>query len=340
MAMAHVAASLDKLEDSHTFFLPPQRPYTHDYGFQLQMIGNRCYVSRVRPGSDAEAKGVRPGDEVLGLNGYRPIRDNLWKMQYAFWMLRPQAGLRLNLLSPTGTEEQLDAMAKIRELPAVLDATGSGIWDLVREEEREEYGVRVRYAEEGDDLLIVKIPEFLPELEVDSVTGKMRKHSAVILDLRGDPGGSVDTLEALLGSVFKNKVKIADRVARDSTKPLETIPTWHGFSGKLVVLVDSQSASAAELFARVIQLENRGLVVGDRSAGAVMEAERYSHTLGVDKVIAYGASVTVANLIMTDGKSLEHRGVIPDVLALPTPDALQAAATRCWPKPRNCWGSI
>ena len=57
-ALSQIAALLDSLDDSHTFFLPPPRPYVHDYGFQMEMIGDRCYVVRVRPGTDAETKGV------------------------------------------------------------------------------------------------------------------------------------------------------------------------------------------------------------------------------------------------------------------------------------------
>jgi C-terminal processing protease CtpA/Prc len=91
------------------------------------------------------------------------------------------------------------------------------------------------------------------------------------------------------------------------------------YKGKLVVLIDSRSASASELFARVVQLEKRGTVIGDRSAGAVMRARRFSYQAGTDKVIFYGASITDADLIMADGKSLEKVGVTPDELLLPTP---------------------
>src|SRR5215831_9628940 len=69
MALSHVAAALDVLDDSHTFFLPPSRPVRIDFGYQLQMIGDKCFVVRVRPHSDAEAKGLKPGDQVLALNG-------------------------------------------------------------------------------------------------------------------------------------------------------------------------------------------------------------------------------------------------------------------------------
>jgi len=87
-------------------------------------------------------------------------------------------------------------------------------------------------------------------------------------------------------------------------------------------LIDSKSGSAAELFARVIQLEKRGVVIGDVTQGAVMEAKHYEEKAGVDTVIFYGASVTEWDLVMSDGKSLEHVGVTPDEILLPSPHAL------------------
>jgi C-terminal processing protease CtpA/Prc len=84
------------------------------------------------------------------------------------------------------------------------------------------------------------------------------------------------------------------------------------------VLVDGGSASAAEILGRVVQLEHRGTVIGDRTAGAVMEARDYQDQQGADFKIFYGFSVTVADLIMSDGKSLEKTGVKPDEQVLPT----------------------
>jgi C-terminal processing protease CtpA/Prc len=125
MSLAHIAQALLTLNDSHTFFLPPQRPYRHDYGFQTEMIGDKCYVIRVRPGSDAEAKGLKPGNEVLSVDGFQPDRASLWKMNYRYDVLRPEPGLRLVVRDVEGNQGQVDVLAKMRALRTSL-ATASG----------------------------------------------------------------------------------------------------------------------------------------------------------------------------------------------------------------------
>jgi C-terminal processing protease CtpA/Prc len=96
------------------------------------------------------------------------------------------------------------------------------------------------------------------------------------------------------------------------------------FKGELVVLVDSRSASAAEVVARIVQMEKRGTIIGDRSSGAVMRSRNHGHKHGQEIVLYYGASITESDLVMTDGKSLEGVGVVPDKLMLPTAADLAA----------------
>lgn len=309
MALSVIAATLDSLNDTHTFFLPPDRPYIHDFGWQIQVIGNRCFVTEVRPGSDAESKGVRPGDQVLSIDGYDPSPENLRKLRYIFDLLRPQPSLGLVLLSPIGQQRQVDITAKIERRR------------YVRDEETEDHLLRARRVAIGSDLMVLKVPEFVDfsHSQVWDMFKKARDGKALIIDLRGNPGGSVDTLAQIISHVFDHDVKIGDRVERKGTKPLVVKHNAHDqFTGKLIVLVDRDSASASELFARVVQIEKRGIVIGDHTAGAVMEAKDYDYTAGTDTVVFYGASITEANIVMTDGKSLEHIGVTPDEVVLPT----------------------
>jgi len=319
-AVSEIAALLDGLNDSHTTFILPPRSYVHKYGFRLRMIGDRCYVIHVRHGSDAEKKGLKAGDQVLAVNDIPVTRKTLWRIEHIFQYLRPQPGLRLTLSGDDGQKRQLDAMAKMEPSPVVKYSLNQGINFEVRDWTEEEILLEPQYFEKGDDLLAVKIPAFALSAEgVDRVLGRMRKHKGVVLDLRGNPGGFTETLDRLVGGMFESDLKLYDRVRRDSTKPITVGGRHHdAFTGRLVVLIDSGSASASELFARIVQLQKRGFVMGDRSAGMVMEATSYPHEMLVDTALFYGAEITISDLIMTDGKSLEHVGVEPDIMVVPT----------------------
>lgn len=194
-------------------------------------------------------------------------------------------------------------------------------WQLASEADEEDD--RQRSAEVGD-VLVWKMPSFeVDPKDFSDVISKARKHPALIVDLRGNRGGSEDTLKAMLAQFFDHDIDLATRVARKDKKPLIVkVKGYTPYTGKLIVLIDSQSSSAAELFARVIQLEKRGQVIGDQSSGLVMEARDFGETLGAEFITVYGFSITSANLIMKDGKSLENTGVTPDELMLPTAQEL------------------
>jgi C-terminal processing protease CtpA/Prc len=137
----------------------------------------------------------------------------------------------------------------------------------------------------------------------------------------------VDTLKLTLQHVMDHEVLLWKFVSRKETKD-EVVKAgrFGNFKGQLIVLIDQRSSSAAEIFAKVVQLEHRGIVLGDRSAGAVMQSRQYTEAVGQETVVFYTVSVTSANLIMSDGKSLEKIGVVPDEFILPTASDLSAGA--------------
>jgi C-terminal processing protease CtpA/Prc len=315
--MITVALVLLELDDSHTFFAPPSRAANFEYGWLMQMIGNGCYVTAVKPKSDAEAKGLKAGDAILTIDGVRPTREIVWKMIYRYYALMPARSVRLVVQSPGDAQpHQLDISAKIDQRPSVLQ------WEqfFVRAEREGWFKYHDRFYEMGNDLLIWKMPTFsVSEKHIDAMMGKAKNYEALIIDLRDNGSGAVKALERLVGYFFDKDLKISDEKWRKETKP-SVAKTRGGdmFKGQLIVLVDSRSASASEFFARVMQLEKRGTVIGDRTMGAVMYSRYYDHQTGVGNVLLYGASVTVADVIMADGKSLEKVGVTPDEVLTPT----------------------
>jgi len=330
-AFGVIAWMLDGLNDSHTMFLPPSRPYLVEDGWEARFVGDACMITAVKEKSDAATKGLKPGDQILAIEGYRPTRDNWWKLNYAFHTLAPRAGLKLAVVSPGAQPREVTVMSAVRNLPKNYDFTrGADIWEVIRLEQSEQERFRTVTVELNGDVMIWKLPIFmLTDDQIDSFLKKANNHKAVIIDLRGNPGGAEENLSRLLGGVLDHEVKVGDRVERKAAKPFTAKSRGsHAYSGKLIVLIDSGSASSSEIFARVIQLEKRGKVIGDQSAGAVMEARRFefSQDKAFGEYLPYGVQVTIADLKMTDGKSLEHHGVVPDELLLPSPEELAAGA--------------
>jgi C-terminal processing protease CtpA/Prc len=258
----------------------------------------------------------------MSLEGFAVTRENSWKLQYAFEGLAPRSGMPMTLRSPAGKTRTTLVNAKVEKLPKQLDIPGPGKWfrskDIGRLRDP-------RVVEMGDDLMIWKLPRFnIEKGEIDKYIRLARKHHGLILDLRGNPGGSELVLSRLLASVFDRDVILGDKIRRHQTKPwkVRSRGAASAYSGKLLVPIDSQSATAAEIFARVTQIENRALIPGDKSAGMVMESRHSFFPAGQFDPIVAGVSATEADLRMTDGKSLERVGVNPDKVVLPKPEDL------------------
>ncbi len=326
--MGIIAQTLIDFNDSHLFFLPPPRMNRNDYGIEFRAHGENVLIHAVKPGSDAEAKGLKPGDRLISINNFPVIREKLWVLRYLFYALRPQPALRVVLQSPDQPERTVDFNAKVIQGKRVLDLTndnGVDLFDYIRQLEEGDHVSRHRYEKIGEDIFIWKMPQFdLEEGDVDIMFGRIKKCKSLILDLRGNGGGYVDTLKRMVTDVFDQEIKIAERNGRKELKPIVAKRFAGNFTGKIIVLIDNNSGSAAEIFARVMQLEKRGTVLGDRSAGAVMESLRYSFQSGMNTIIPYGFSITDADVIMKDGKTIEHVGVTPDELLVPTGKDLAA----------------
>jgi len=311
-----VAQSVLALDDSHTFFVPPSRAALVRYGWEMKMVGDDAFISAVKPGSDAETTGLKVGDTILAVDGFRPTRDNIWKMYYRYYALTPARSIRLVVQSPGEQQsKELNVPAKILRTANVTD-WGKLFVQYLRE--RRDVG-EDRYVEVDKDLFIWQMSTFsTSDTHVDSMMGKASRFKTLILDLRGNGGGYVKALERLGGYFFDRDVKIFDEKFRRETKPSTAKSRGSSiFKGELIVLVDSESASASELFARLIQIEKRGTVIGDRTSGSVMVSKFFDHKTGVGSILYFGTRVTVADAIMTDGKSLEKIGVTPDVVMVP-----------------------
>lgn len=320
-ALLAIAAAVAALHDSHTGFIPPRRPYNVDYGFAMQAVGDSaCYVTAVKPGSDAEAKGLKRGDQIVSINGVKLARQDLRVVQTGYAVF-PQAGFHLDVKPPEGDRKSLLVMAKVTPGQREISTADFDEWIKARPTLGQEN--KSRFFEVEKKVLFWKLPNFMIDPhDVGDLAKKARPFDTVVLDLRGNPGGRQDVLQALLGEFLDHDVTIGELKGRNGTKPL--IAKGRGKSaigGKLIVLIDSDSASASEIFSRTVQLEKRGTVIGDHSSGAVMTSQSFVHAAQIDaiNVTQYWSSITIEDVVLSNGERLEGLGVTPDEEIVPTP---------------------
>jgi carboxyl-terminal processing protease len=312
------------LGDSHTRFATPPRPVQVKYGWSLRTIGQHVHVQAVKPGSDAEKQGLRPGERVLAINGLPASRDTLPMIRYLLLGLNPQATLQVQLQAADGTRRDVTFAAEVKRLANNLTAQSGDWMRLVLDSESEDIKSRSYFQDLAPGVLYWRLASFTDDADVTAGLRKCGGYDQVILDLRGNPGGYESTMLDAIGAFFPAKLVVGELRERNKTKKL-TAGSLRSLKAKLFVLVDGGSASAAEVFARTMQLEGRGVILGDRTSGHVNQGQFQSLSSGTsDRLVVFGVTVTTAALTMKDGQPLEKIGVSPDVWLVPPPKDIAA----------------
>lgn len=257
-----VYASLDgMLEqlDPHTNFFRPdafahmkerQQGSFHGIGVIISIRGGRVTVISPIEGTPAARLGLRAGDIIEAVDG------------------QSTEGLEIDdvarrLRGPEGTTVRVTLSRPGLTAPWEVTITRARVaTDSVR------YAFML-----GDNVAYVRISDFTRTTgdEVERALERLTKDGAsrLLLDLRDNPGGIVDSAVETAGTllepgqhVFSTKGRTADsfqdyRASRDGLH----------FSGPLVVLVNQGSASAAEIVAGAVQDHDRGLVIGEVTFG-------------------------------------------------------------------------
>ena len=321
-----LAQAVSEFGDSHTYYIPPIRPFDITYGFETRMVGDLPLVVDVDEDGDAERKGLLPGDRVLTIEGTPLTRANFAAVSYALNVALPRRQLALNVQTDTAPPRRIVVEARVEERRKQIDITEwfDELIDRMRKHPRQAW----RYwTYQKEKVVVARLYSFMVTDDlVNELMSKVHDARALILDLRGNPGGSVEALQTAAGAFFEKEIDLGVQKERKGTKALRSRrpKSKRLFTGDVIVLVDSASASSAEVLARVMQIQKRGIVVGDQTAGAVMLAQHVSLSAGTRvRLVLYGVSVTIADLEMPDGGSLEGRGVIPDQIVLPTASDLR-----------------
>ena len=310
-----------ELRDAHTRIESPARvalrrlDQTMSIGFSFAPISGRLVVTSVHPESDAYWAGVRPGMLLVGIEGEEALSayarlmtdtrlDSTERSRHLRVIRRLTAGaegskVRFGFERGDGTrfEAQL-ARRKISTRPAAsyrVLPSGFGYLRLTQWT----FGVMPR-AMEGLDAL--------------------RSTPGLIIDLRGNPGGSLHAVNSMVSRFFPKKTELG-RVITRTGKPIsllfgaveiiklksEVDGDPNAYLGPVVILVNATSGSGSEFFAATMQATGRAVVVGTPSCGCLLGFLGYARVPG-------GAELAYSEVgfVMANGKRIEGEGVMPD----------------------------
>lgn len=149
---------------------------------------------------------------------------------------------------------------------------------------------------------------------------EMRDTPGLIIDLRGNPGGAVQAVDQLLAEFFGKSTDLGRTTTRTG-RPVSVLfgaveiiklkSTVEGnpkaYTGPVAIIVNSQSASASELFAGTMQAAGRAVVVGQPTCGCLLGFLGYARIPG-------GAELAYSEVgfVLSNGKRIEGEGVMPD----------------------------
>lgn len=253
--------------------------------------------------TDAPTAPLEMDDLIVSINGFVLAGATLDQIEqaarsadkdgsFALRVLRQGEGQLLSLRVELGTTEPSEGL-EVERIP--FGNQGQAI-------------LRVAVADVGDGLS----HELAEVLEQDAADV-----SALLLDLRGNGGGSLNAAVESLGLLLPG-VKLFPLIHRGRVvEVLEAGQPQYTYRGPVAALVDGDTASAAEMLAGAIQAYERGTIVGARTFGKGCVQEYF------DDVVASGVlRLTTLQFVMPSGQPLQQIGLTPDVV-LPLAPALE-----------------
>jgi carboxyl-terminal processing protease len=130
---------------------------------------------------------------------------------------------------------------------------------------------------------------------------------ALIVDLRGNPGGQFPVRKAIASRLVGEPKLFIRYQHRGGLEEAYLDPVPDPYTGTVVILVDELSASSSEEFAGSLQALGRATIIGSQTPGRCLTANIVPLPNGALLVYPYGQSQT------PDGRVLENNGVIPDI---------------------------
>lgn len=284
--------------DRHTDYMPPQR-YTQA---QESLSGNyegigasvsqdpdtgALVIVRPFPGSPAEVAGLRTGDQIVTVDG-----EDVTELD--------QSIIISMVKGPAGTEVELGIRRVGQQDLLIIPVMRARIVTPTVDYEILEGGVGYILLTSFSNNTDEEVAQALIDMNAENLNG-------LIIDLRGNTGGYLDTTLELMSMFIAQGTIFIERGANGAEEKVQAYGNPIAPTVPMVVLVDGFSASASELFSGTLQDYKRAVVLGTPTfgKGSVQTWRGLSNGGGI--------RITISRWYTPKDRSVEPDGILPDI---------------------------
>ena len=315
--------------DPHSNYFPPvdAMELNRQTTLQLEGVGvsirpergNEDYtkIETIVEGGPASKSGqVKSGDRIIGVaqDGEQMVDVIGWPSNEIVGLIRGKRGTKvtLRLLGAGAAMGQARNVTITRDVIQEEDAgVRTRVVNIQRDGKKYQYGVieipsfylNYRARRAGTDYRSVSedTNKALKELAAKNVAG-------IIVDLRNNPGGSLEEVARMLGQVIKSGPVVQIRDGNGNVSVFEDDDGGaQTYAGPLAVMVNLASASASEIYSAAIQDYERGIVIGSTTTG------KGTAQVQLDSLAHGQATLTQRKFYRVTGGSTQNKGVVPDI---------------------------
>jgi len=286
---------VNSLEDPYSIFLDPEqtRAFNKELSGSFEGIGAEIGIKNDQltiiaplPGTPAFETGLKSGDRILKIDG-QTTKD--LTLDQAIILIRGPRGSTVVLSILSDGEEEIREVSIKRDIIKVESVT----WEM-----KDNSIAYIQIAHFNSDTYS-DFKKIVNEVIIQSPRG-------IVLDLRNNPGGYLDTAIDIAGEFLEKRVIVIEDFGK-TKKEYKSKGTAQFKDIKTVVLVNGGSASASEIIAGALQDYQRATIIGEQTfgKGSVQDFEEFPDGSSL--------KLTVAKWLTPKGRLIEEEGVTPDI---------------------------
>ena len=316
--------------DPHSSYFSPKSAEDFEMTMSLKLEGIGALLTTeddyptivsVVPGGPAEKTGkINPDDKIVKISQVEELNSNPtdvvgWRIDEVVQLIRGKAGTKVELEIIPGKTEDLSERKFVT---------------ITREEVKlEEQAAKSRVIEIKRNMQTIKIgiinlPTFYIDFnawrnrdpnfrssskDVENILKKFndQKVDALLIDLRGNSGGSLFEANKLTGLFVSSGVTLQVKESNGNVRPWGDVRANQIWKKPMAVMVDRYSASASEIFAGAIQDYQRGIIIGQKTFGKGTVQK-------LDNLSSGQIKITESKFYRITGAGMQSKGINPDIV--------------------------